>query len=125
MGRTLTNLYLIDGKPIFAPDNEQSYSYEDIDSADAGRTEDGYMHRAVVRYKVGKWEFSYAYITEEDKQYIESLFGDRPTFEFTRPDRYDSTKTVTTTCYRSKYSLSWYNAIKGQWRNYTFNIIEC
>ena len=30
-----------------------------------------------------------------------------------------------TTCYRSKYGITWHNARTGQWRNYKFSIIEC
>ena len=125
MSRSLTTKFKINGRPMYAPDNEMNFSYEDIDSSDAGRTEDGVMHRSPVRYKVGTWGFSYSQITEEEKQYMESLFPDAPTFVFTHPSRTDSSTTEDTVCYRSKYSLSWYNASKGLWRNYKFNIIEC
>ena len=123
--RVLTDLYQINGKSMLAPDNEQSYSFEDIDASDAGRTEDGVMHRSPVRYKVGKWSFSYSSITEEEKQYMESLFPDEPTFEFTHPDRIDSSKLVISTCYRSKYSINWFSSKDGVWKKYSFNIIEC
>lgn len=125
MTRALTDLFKVNGVRMLAPDNEQNFNFEDIDAADAGRTEDGYMHRNPVRYKVGTWSFSFAKISEQDKRYIESLFPDEATFEFTHPDRKDSSITVTTTCYRSKYSLSWYSARDGVWKNYSFNIIEC
>lgn len=125
MVRTLTDKFQINGKPMFAPDNDMGFSFEDIDSSDSGRTEDGVMHRSPVRYKVGTWSFKYASITKEDMEYLESLFPDAPTFEFTHPKRTNSDEVETTTCYRSKYSLSWYSARKGVWKNYTFNIIEC
>ena len=125
MAKVLTDLFKINGKPIYAPDNDLSFSFEDIDSSEAGRTEDGVMHRSPVRFNVGKWSFKYSSITEEEMRYMESLFTDDATFEFTHPDRLDSSKAVTSTCYRGKYSLSWYNATKGIWKNYTFNIIEC
>lgn len=125
MARTLTNLFQINGKPIYAPDNDMSFSFEDIDSADAGRTEDGVMHRSPIRYKVGTWNFKYASLTNAELQYLESLFPDSATFQFTHPSRKNPTKMETSTCYRSKYSLSWYSSKKGVWKNYTFNIIEC
>lgn len=125
MGRTLTDKFKINGKPIYAPDNEMPFSFEDIDSSDAGRTEDGVMHRSPVRYKVGTWTFKYASVTEAEKQYIESLFPDAPSFEFTHPSRKNSEESEVTTCYRTKYSLNWYSVKKGVWKNYTFNIIEC
>ena len=39
---------------MLAPDEGVEMSFEDLDSADAGRDEAGYMHRSVVRYKVGE-----------------------------------------------------------------------
>lgn len=125
MGRALSDKFKINGKPMYAPDNDMSFGFEDIDSSDAGRTEDGVMHRSPVRYNVGKWGFKYSSLTEAEMQYMESLFPNAPTFEFTHPSRLNSSASVVSTCYRSKYSLSWYNAKKGVWKNYTFNIIEC
>ena len=120
-----SELFLINGKAMLEPDEEPTFSYEDLDSSDSGRDESGRMHRFMIRTKVGTWSFSYAYLTEAEKQYMESLFGEDSTFVFTRPDRVDSSKTVETECYRSKYSLSWKNAKTGLWKNYKFNIIEC
>ena len=125
MARTLTTLFKIDGKPMYAPDNDMSFSFEDIDSADAGRTEDGVMHRSPVRFKVGTWSFKYSSLTTEEVAYMESLFAGKTTFQFFHPSRDEPNNSETTTCYRTKYSLSWYSSKKGIWRNYTFNIIEC
>ena len=123
--RTLSDVYRINNKPMLAPDNEQSFSFEDIDASDSGRTEDGVMHRSPVRYNVGKWGFEYSSVTEDEKQYMESLFPDEPTFEFTHPDRLDSSLLVTSTCYRSKYSINWFSSKDKVWKKYSFNIIEC
>lgn len=123
--RAKTELFKINGKPMLVPDEEMAVSYEDLDSSDSGRDESGYMHRIPVRYKVASWPFMYSSLTEEEKQYMESLFPDAPDFEFTHPDRLDASKSVVSRCYRSKYGISWKNAITGDWRNYSFNIIEC
>ena len=125
MGKALTDLFKINGKPMFAPDADIDFSYEDLDSEDTGRDESGYMHRIVVRYKVMSGAFEFSHIYEADMRYMESLFPDEPDFEFTRPSRLNSDIPVTTRCYRSKYGISWRNAKTGQWRNYKFNIIEC
>lgn len=45
---TLTNLFQIDGKSLYAPDCDIEPSYSDLDSSDSGRDEAGYMHREVV-----------------------------------------------------------------------------
>lgn len=125
MARVKYDQLLINGEPMFAPDADIDFSYEDLDDSDSGRDESGYMHRIVVRYKVMSGSFVFSHISQEDYVYMESLFPDAPTFEFTRPSRKDPSVLVTTTCYRSKYGISWHNARTGQWRNYKFNIIEC
>lgn len=121
----LSKLFYINGEPMVQPDEEPTFSFEDLDSSDSGRDESGVMHRFMIRAKVGSWSFSYAYLTEAEKQYMENLFGEDSTFLFTRPDRVNSDKMITTECYRSKYSISWKNARTGLWKNYKFNIIEC
>ena len=123
--KSFAHCFKINGKPMLAPDADVGISYADLDSEDSGRDEAGYMHRIVIRYKLGTWSFNYAKITEEEKQYIERLFGNTPDFEFTHPDRIQSDKLVTKRCYRSNYGIAWRNAVTGDWRNYKFNIIEC
>lgn len=123
--RGTTELFKINGRPMLVPDEEVTVSYEDLDDGDSGRDESGVMHRIPVRYKVGSWGFSYAHLTEAERQYMESLFPDAAEFTFSHPDRLDSTKQVTCTAYRSKYSISWKNARTGLWSNYSFQIIQC
>lgn len=125
MGKVYTNFFRINGKPMFAPDQDVSVSYADLDADDSGRDEAGFMHRIVVRYKLGTWSFVYSSISDEEKRYLEELFGDAPDFDFTRPDRIDADKEVTTKAYRSKYGIVWRNLRTGRHRNYKFNIIEC
>ena len=123
--REKTDLFQIDGEPMLASDAGVGFSYEDLDDDSSGRDEGGNMHRFVVRYKVGAWQFGYDNLTEEEKNYMESIFPDSPTFMFTHPDRHDSSLSVTTECYRSKCRIDWYNAKTGLGKNYKFNIIEC
>lgn len=122
--RAFSEHFYIDGKPMLAPDEEVVCSYEDLDDAASGRDESGAMHRFVARYKVGAWQFTYGYLTEQERQYMESLFADCPSFTFTHPSRADGAP-EDTVCYRSKYSLSWKNARTGLWSGYGFSIIEC
>ena len=121
--RPVTNAFLIDGKPMLAPDEEVQVRYEDIDSAAAGRDQEGYMHRAMVRGKVPSWVFAYSFLTEEEKQYMEGLFGDGDSFLFTHPSRVDASVAEQTRCYRSKYSISWKRANTGLWSGYGFTVI--
>ena len=89
--RKKTELFLINGVPMLAPDSEVGMSYEDLDSADSGRDESGVMHRIPVRYKVGVWSFSYSHLTTPELQYLESLFPEAGEFDFTHPSRLDPT----------------------------------
>ena len=123
--RALSTQFFINGQPMLVPDEDVSHSFEDLDDAAAGRDESGYMHRILVRSKVGVWVFSYAFLTDEELRYMEQLFGDGATFLFTHPARLDSAVSEHTTCYRSKYSLSWKNARTGLWTGYGFHIIQC
>lgn len=123
--RKTTQLFMIDGKPMLVPDADVEASYEDIDAADAGRDQAGFMHRIPVRTKVASWQFSYSHLTEEEKQYMESLFPESGTFLFTHPHRLDATQLTQSRCYRSKYAISWRSARLGLWNNYGFSIIQC
>lgn len=122
--RSETYLFTINGKPMLAPDHGVSVSYSDIDAADAGRDLNGQLHRSVVRYKVATWEFTYNHLTEEERQYLESLFPDEPTFLFGHPHRSDAGKQQINECYRSQYGIAWKNARTGLWSGLNFRIIE-
>ena len=65
--RSVTDAFLINGQPMLAPDAEVTVSYEDIDGADAGRDQAGFLHRSLLRCKVPSWNFSYTWLTEEEK----------------------------------------------------------
>ena len=123
--RAYSKNFFINGKPLLVPDEEVKCNYEDLDDASSGRDESGAMHRVVVRYKVGSWAFSYSFLTEEEKQYMENLFPKSPSFNFKHPSRMDASVAEETTCYRSKYSLNWKNSRTGLWSGYGFSIIEC
>ncbi len=121
----LTDLFKIDGQPMVPPNLDMSLSFEDLDSADSGRDESGYMHRIVIRHAVGTWSFEYAHISNDEYKYMESLFQGKKDFQFTYPSREDSTVPATTKAYRSKYGIVWHSKRTNDFRNYKFNIIEC
>lgn len=123
--RKKTDLFLIDGQPMLAPDENVEISMEDIDAADSGRDESGVMHRFMVRQGVGKWTFSYAYLTGEEYAYMESLFAGKGSFRFAYPDCTDGGQAKVITAYRSKHGILWQSAVTGQFRNYSFSIIGC
>ena len=123
--RAKTELFKINDVPMLVPDTDVAMSFSDLDASDSGRDEAGFMHRIVMRYKVGSWKFTYSHLTEEEKQYMESLFPDSDNFRFLHPSNRNSGVMEETICYRSKYDISWKNAKTGLWSGYGFSIIEC
>ena len=67
----LTTLFQIDGKPMPVPDADVSMSFEDLDAAQAGRDQAGFMHRLPVRRKVGVWDFHYSHLSGETYRYLD------------------------------------------------------
>lgn len=123
--RKMTDLFLIDGQPILVPDENVEISMEDIDASDSGRDESGVMHRFVVRQGVGKWTFSYGYLTQKEYMYMEALFAGKATFRFTYPNSAYGGLPKVITAYRSKHGIVWRSAATGQFCNYQFSIIGC
>ncbi len=121
----MEELFFIDGQPMLIPDEDMQVSFEDLDSASAGRDEAGVMHRMVVRSQVGKWNFSYSRLSREEYAYMEGLFQGKDHFRFTYPSLTQSGETVTVTAYRSSLGFGWVNAQTGEIRNYKFSVIEC
>ena len=109
----MDELYLINGAALPLPDAGVEMSFEDLDGSDAGRDEAGFMHRSLLRRKLGVWNFVYSYLTQQEFTRLQSILPADPT----------ASKTVT--AYLSKYGISWYNARTGQYRNLKFSIIQC
>ena len=117
--------YLIDGKPMPLPDVEVGMSFEDLDRAEAGRDEAGFMHRLVARYKVGCWNFTYSYLDGQTYRQILELLPKSGSFVFSYPDPMDPEQYKHTVAYLSQYGISWQDAATGLYRNLKFSIIEC
>ena len=123
--RATTALFQINGQPMLLPDAQVGMSYEDLDSADAGRDESGYMHRKMVRRKVGVWSFSYSHLTGAQYRYMLSVLPQGGTFSFTYPDPENPGSQRTTTAYVSAYSVVWHSARTDTYRNLQGSVIEC
>ena len=115
--------YQIDGKPLLIPDADVELSFSDLDDGDSGRDEAGYMHRIVVRYRVGSWTFRYFRLTAQEYQYMRSLFAGKTDFVFTYRDL--EGKPAKTRAYCSNDSITYRDAALGEYRNFQFSIIEC
>lgn len=115
--------FMIDGRPIFIPDEGVQINLEDLDSSESGRDESGVMHRIVLREKVRKYSLPYGTLTRDEYLYLMSLFAGKPTFEVEK--REPDGQMVTFTAYCSKVGISLYNKRTGLYKNLTLNIIEC
>ena len=122
--RKTTDLFLIDGQPILAPDENVEISMEDIDASDSGRDESGVMHRFVVRQGVGKWTFSYACLTGEEYAYMESLFAGKDSFQLSYLDCAAAEQKLVT-AYREEHTVLWKSAAASRFCNYKFSISAC
>ena len=123
--RSKVDFYQVDGVSMLVPDGEPGFSFADLDAADSGRDESGVMHRMLVREKVGSWDFTYDYLTDEELTYLRDLFAGKAQFSFTHPVLGSSGETESCTAYMSQYSAVWKNRRTGLWRNFTFTIIQC
>ena len=121
----LEHPYLIDGKPIPLPDQDVEMSFEDLDHADAGRDEAGFMHRLVARYKVGSWKFCYSTLTGETYRQILGLLPKSGSFTFSYPDPANPEQYLETTAYLSRFGIVWHNGALDLYRNLQFSVIEC
>ena len=122
MARAKTDCYQIDGQPMLAPDTDASFSFSDLDASDSGRTEDGVMHRIVVREKVATFGFTYALLDREDYLYLEQLMAGKGEFAFGYTGSDGQPRTITAYCSKTSIVLK---RRDGLYKNYKFNIIQC
>ena len=112
----------IDDQPVLAPDGDVVMELTDLDSAESGRDEAGFLHRLVVRRQVGTWELCYSTLTEPEYRYMESLFAGKDTVQLTYRGREGA---QTCTAYRSSHGITLRNARTGLYGNYKFRLIQC
>ena len=123
--RKTTDLFLIDGQPMLAPDENMEILLEDVEAADSCRDESGFLHRFALRQGVGTWKFFYDYLSEEEYVYMESLFAGKETFQFTYPDWGQNGAAKEITAYRNQHKILLQKAKAGHLRNYQFCIQGC
>lgn len=120
--RNFYDYFLIDQKPILVPDQDLSISLQDLDAEGSGRDELGYMHRIVLRERVGTWTLTYSTLSEWEYEYMNKLFDGKAEFDLTI--RIGS-KDIRTRGYCASSKASLRNAVKGIYKNVSFSIIEC
>lgn len=95
--------------------------YSDVSAADAGRTEDGKMHKMMIAQKVHV-ELEWKYLKTADSATILNAFD----YEYLNVKYYDPMRQadVVKEFYTGDRSIQSYSTRQGLWTNITFNIIE-
>ena len=116
--RSFDPYYKIDGQPMLAADAGVRLQFSDIDDADAGRDEAGFLHRSLVRSKVPTWGFTYSFLTGEELAYLQALLGEKDTFTFTYGEK-------SCTAYCAKLEVSLFDRTHGLYQGLQFHVIGC
>ena len=113
--------FLIDGKPILAPDQGVEITETDLDSEDSGRDEGGFMHREVVREGVPTITFCYSFLNQEQMRYMKSLFKGKKEFTVSYLD--DDGQQAQMTAYSCKRTYALHYLRIRIYKNLKFSII--
>lgn len=115
--------FLIGGAPVLLPDAGVELQFTDLDSADSGRDEAGFMHRIVLRRGVRTWTLGYSLLTKEEYAYMQRLLLGSDTFLLTYEN--EQGQTAQTTAYCSNHALSLFDRERGVYRELKCTVIEC
>lgn len=113
-------IWSVDGKPVKCP-SSYLWKLEDTSQSDAGRTEDGVMHKKRIGQVVGL-ELSWNSITTSEASEILKAFNpEYITVVYLDPmaGLYQELE-----FYVGNRSAPMYNAKKGLWSNVSFNLID-
>jgi hypothetical protein len=119
--RNFCEYFKVDKKPILAPDQDLGISKQDLDAEGSGRDELGFMHRIVLRGRVGTWNLNYSTLSEYEYEYMNTLL-EKPEFDL---EIRIGSKEIKTRGYCSSVKSSLHNVIKGTYKGVSFTIIEC
>lgn len=120
VSNTNNPIYSVDGVTIAVPAAYQ-WDLNDISRADAGRTEDGLMHKLRIGTK-RKLHLKWNYLTTAEASTILSAF--QPEYFSVKYLDLLTGGYVTSTFYCGDKTSPSYNVRLGLWENVSFNIIE-
>lgn len=110
----------VNGRTCKCPSTYE-WTQEDLSNKEAGRTEDGLMHKNLIR-STEKISLAWAYLTTEEAKEILNLFS--PEYIEVEHLNPKSGGYITKTFYVGNRSVPLYNAALDKWTNVTFSIIE-
>ena len=110
----------VDGTVVPPPSSYQ-WELEDISASNAGRTEDGYMHKRKIRQAV-RLSLSWNNLTTAEAVTVLNAFNP----EYLQISYLDPMKGdfVQSEFYVGNRSAPLQNAVTGRWTNISFNVIE-
>lgn len=115
----------LDGRSLPEPAHGgATFSVQDIDSSETGRNQNGEMMRERVATKI-KWQFSFPPLSRKmGSAILNAVSG--VTIEFSYPDPFSETGSVTKTCYVGDRSAPSYSTADGVplWNGISFSVIE-
>lgn len=109
----------VDGKPCPAPSSYE-WKQEDLSNSEAGRTEDGIMHKNRIR-SIISISLAWNNVTSDVAANVLKLFD--PEY-ITATCKDAKNGTVTKTFYVGNRSAPLYNNELDRWSNISFNIVE-
>lgn len=113
--------FKVENMPILAPDQDMPFSTQDLDAEGSGRDELGYMHRIVLRQRVGKLELKYSTLNKQEFDYMNTLLR-KPEFSL---EIRKSNEIIKTRAYCSGVSAVLRDAVKEIYKDVSFSIVEC
>jgi len=116
-------LLLIDGVQILPPDADVQLQLRDLEDCASGLDESGFLHRRLLRSGLKGWSLRYSFLSRAQYRYMESLFAGKAAFTVTYVDADGGEKTCT--AYRTHHTVTVYDARRGWYRSYGFDILQC
>ncbi len=115
--------FLIDGKPILAPDAGVRVTREDVESEASGMDERGVHHRFVLRKRVKRWTLHYGLLTGQEVRYLRGLLDGKVTVTVQYQELDGSYVNCKAWC--SADSAALVNKQQDLWKDMTLTIAEC
>lgn len=121
--RSTTPDFLIDGKPLLAPDSGVVLQRQDLESEASGVDERGIRHRIVLRPRLKKWTLRYKLLTGQEVRYLQGLFEEKDTVNFQYLLPGGTVESCTASCGEDTAALA--DSKEDLWENMVLVISEC
>lgn len=122
MKRKLIYDFLIDGKPMLAPDADVTYDDYDLLSDGSGRDESGVYHTIILQKGLKTWGFTYSFLTEEEYRYVKSQIKGKQYISFSFYDEDGHQQTIS--AYIKQTSVVYWSTRRRLYKDLKFEVIQ-